>query len=92
MVVCLDANVCVFQVTFHTSDRKGAGTDANVTCQLVGEKGESSVAELKALPQAFERGSEDQFPIICNDLGAIKQVFHRAGFYICRNEHRSGQA
>lgn len=36
----MEENLYTFEV--HTSDIKGAGTDANITCILYGEKGECS--------------------------------------------------
>lgn len=49
------------QVDFHTSAERGAGTDANVYMQLVGERGESDVQRVVAPREAFERGTTDSF-------------------------------
>jgi hypothetical protein len=54
--VCLHA-----QVDFYTSNLRGAGTDATVFFQLVGDGGESEVQRVVAPKEAFERGGVDSF-------------------------------
>lgn len=43
------------QVTTHTSDIKGAGTDANVCCEFFGAKGSSGPRELTGKGNLFEK-------------------------------------
>ena len=43
------------QVTTHTSDIKGAGTDANVCCELFGVKATSGPRELTGKGNLFEQ-------------------------------------
>jgi len=49
------------QVEFHTSFERGAGTDANISFQLFGEKGEGEMQRVVASKEAFERGKVDTF-------------------------------
>ena len=46
---------------FHTSALRGAGTDATVYFQLVGDKGDGEVTRIVAPKEAFERGTMDTF-------------------------------
>jgi len=48
------------QVAFHTSMERGAGTDANISFRLCGEKGESELQRVVAPREAFERGTVDK--------------------------------
>jgi len=45
-----------FAVHVFTSDVKGAGTDSNVSVNLIGVKGNSGWQELRAKHDTFERG------------------------------------
>lgn len=60
------------QVEFHTTMERGAGTDANVSFKLVGEKGESKEQRVTASREVFERGTVDKFSfkgcVVCNTL------------------------
>jgi hypothetical protein len=38
--------ICTYRVVVHTSDLRGAGTDANVTMQLFGAKGDTGERKL----------------------------------------------
>ncbi len=49
------------QVDFYTSALRGAGTDANVYFQMVGERGDGEVQRVVAPREAFERGTKDTF-------------------------------
>ncbi|KAF5839075.1 Lipase/lipooxygenase [Dunaliella salina] len=50
-----------YAVAFHTSTERGAGTDANVSFQLFGDKGQSDWQRVVASKEAFERGTIDKF-------------------------------
>lgn len=47
-----------YRVTTLTSDLRGAGTDANVSVQLHGRRGDGRRLELAAGPQDFERWAQ----------------------------------
>eukprot|EP00736_Rhodelphis_marinus_P000918 Rmarinus@m.27357 len=63
-----------YHVTVVTGDRKGAGTDANVSITMFGEKGDSGAKELSGGRSSFERGSVDEFRIECIELGPLTKV------------------
>jgi hypothetical protein len=48
-----------YKITVYTSDIKWAGTDANVTLELRGEKSNSGLRKLASSKNDFERGEED---------------------------------
>eukprot|EP00959_Pyramimonas_sp_CCMP1952_P019547 412834-Pyramimonas_sp.AAC.1 len=68
--------VCDYVVRVHTSDRRGAGTDANVFLAVYGKDAEGNAL---ALPEwrldnaknNFERGMVDEFGFQCPDVGAL---------------------
>lgn len=45
-----------YEVITYTSDIRGAGTDANVTCILFGEQGQTPATKLENSKNNFERG------------------------------------
>ncbi len=49
------------QVEFHTSNLRGAGTDAVVYFQLFGDGGESETQRIVSAQEAFERGGVDGY-------------------------------
>ena len=51
-MLCL---VSKFKVTVFTGDKFGAGTDANVSCTLFGDLGESNEMKLDTSKNNFER-------------------------------------
>lgn len=53
---------------------RGAGTDATVYFQLVGEKGEGEVTRIVAPKEAFERGTVDTFSFKFTHLGKLKKL------------------
>ncbi|CAD7701204.1 unnamed protein product, partial [Ostreobium quekettii] len=64
-----------YLVTVHTSNTKGAGTDANVFLELRGEAGWGVRHGLDAKGRNdFERGSKDEFEIVGKDLGELLSV------------------
>lgn len=52
----------------------GAGTDANVSIILRGDKGDSGLRALSKGAHDFERGSSDTFDVESEDLGTIHEV------------------
>jgi hypothetical protein len=65
------------QVLTRTSDLRGAATDAAISIELFGDSSTSSglQALTPAGPQAFERGSTDEFRmLLCQGLGELQQL------------------
>ena len=62
----------------HTSDIRGAGTDASVYVTLTGESGSSPCCSLlgpnNAADPAFERGGTDGFVIKSQELGVLQSL------------------
>ncbi|KAG2501257.1 hypothetical protein HYH03_001064 [Edaphochlamys debaryana] len=63
-----------YTMTVHTSDVSGAGTDANVSCEMFGTKGNSGPRELTGKGNLFERGKADQFVFKLPDLGDLTEL------------------
>ncbi|KAG1662011.1 hypothetical protein FOA52_009500 [Chlamydomonas sp. UWO 241] len=63
-----------YRLDFYTSTLRGAGTDANVYFQLIGEKGDSEVTKVAAPREAFERGSKDTFTYKMPFLGKLTKL------------------
>eukprot|EP00854_Cymbomonas_tetramitiformis_P004275 gene4275-5262_t len=63
-----------FKVSVHTSDLRGAGTDANVSVTLMGEKGVIGPNKLEAKRSDFERGQCDVFSIKARDVGPLQKL------------------
>eukprot|EP00798_Chlamydomonas_sp_ICE-L_P013676 gene13676-19564_t len=63
-----------YTLEFHTSTTRGAGTDATVFFQLLGEKGDSPVQRLVAPKEAFERGTCDTFTYRFRHMGKLKKL------------------
>ena len=64
----------------HTADCLGAGTDANVFIELVGERSRSAEYRLDASRinrNAFERGGKDRFDVVSVDHGRLQKVVIR---------------
>ena len=64
-----------YRVTTHTSDTRGAGTDANVFIVLHGDRGDSERQQLEHAgveqKDLFEQGEEDTFAVkVCQ--GAVQ--------------------
>ncbi|KAG2432966.1 hypothetical protein HXX76_008694 [Chlamydomonas incerta] len=68
------ANLVTYSVTVHTSDIKGAGTDANVCLEMFGAKGSSGVRELTGKGNLFEQGKSDKFIFKMADLGDLSEL------------------
>ncbi|GLC54185.1 hypothetical protein PLESTB_000832700 [Pleodorina starrii] len=68
------AALVTYTVTTHTSDLPGAGTDANVCCEMFGSKGSSGARELKGKGNLFERAKADKFIFKMPDLGDLTEL------------------
>lgn len=51
-----DNGICTYRVITHTSDLRGAGTDADVCMQLFGDKGDTGERKLDTSTNNFEKG------------------------------------
>ena len=63
-----------YKLLITTGDRRGAGTNANVTATVYGEFGDSGILHLDSSANDFERGSTDQFQFQCPELGEISKI------------------
>ncbi|KAF1744687.1 hypothetical protein MXB_1000, partial [Myxobolus squamalis] len=62
-------------VTTYTGNVVGAGTDANVFINIIGEKSESGIIALKALDRdIFEKNEIDTFMVDSEDLGTLQKI------------------
>lgn len=52
-----------YEVTIWTTDKRGAGTDANVFLQLYGVDGKTEKTQLRNRSDNFERGQKDIFKV-----------------------------
>jgi lipoxygenase homology domain-containing protein 1 len=62
---------CSYNVKVFTSDERGAGTDADVFINLIGEMGGTGERELANSSNNFERGRLDCFTLYCEDIGQL---------------------
>lgn len=67
-------NMPTYTVTVHTSNIRGAGTDARVHINLAGVKGESGAKELTGKGNLFEQGKTDTFALKMMDLGDLQYM------------------
>lgn len=63
-----------YKLTVVTGDRRGAGTSANVSVTLYGEKGNSGVRKLEGGKNPFSRGQTDYFGVETVDLGQLTKM------------------
>ncbi|XP_063398724.1 lipoxygenase homology domain-containing protein 1-like isoform X1 [Mytilus trossulus] len=63
-----------YEVTIWTTDKRGAGTDANVFLQLYGVDGKTEKTQLRNRSDNFERGQKDIFKIEALDVGQISKI------------------
>ncbi|WIA17082.1 hypothetical protein OEZ85_013981 [Tetradesmus obliquus] len=63
-----------YVIKVFTSDVKGAGTDANISVNVMGLKGHSGWQQLRARQDSFERGQEDCFTLKLPDLGPLTHL------------------
>lgn len=61
----------------YTSDLRGAGTDANVSVELLGGKDRSGPLRLDTSADNFERGRRDVFSVRAPDVGPPAQLVVR---------------
>lgn len=65
-----------YNLTFKTGDMLHAGTDANVTLQLYGDKGQTEKIMLRQdkgkTLQRFDRGRTDRFIVQAMDVGTVR--------------------
>ena len=67
-------NMVRHQVTVHTSDVPGGGTDAGVSVVFNGERGRSGPHELSRGKDDFARGAVDVFTVDVEDVGDIVSI------------------
>lgn len=63
-----------YHLSVKTGNVQGAGTDANVFVQLVGEHGETGKVQLRMAENTknkFERGRTDKFKVEAIDIGKV---------------------
>jgi len=63
-----------YSIDVLTGDRSGAGTDANVSIELIGDNGKSGLHVLDNAQNNFERNKTDSFGIQCPDLGKLQRI------------------
>ncbi|GFR41097.1 hypothetical protein Agub_g1741 [Astrephomene gubernaculifera] len=66
--------LCRYTIITQTSDIRGAGTDANVSCMLLGDKANTPTFVLENSKNNFEKGQRDEFVYESVDVGAIKKL------------------
>lgn len=67
-----------YNLTFKTGDMPYAGTDANVTLQLFGDKGQTEKIMLRQESgktlKRFDRGRTDRFTVQTMDVGKVSKI------------------
>lgn len=63
-----------YKIEVFTGDRFGAGTDAEVSIELIGETGKSGLRVLDNANDNFERNKVDVFGVETADIGKIQVV------------------
>merc|ERR1712063_72207 len=63
-----------YKIEVKTGDRRGAGTNANVSICITGENGDTGDVTLDNSSNNFERGATDVFGIQAVDLGALTKI------------------
>ncbi|PNH12713.1 Lipoxygenase y domain-containing protein 1 [Tetrabaena socialis] len=66
--------LCRYTIITQTSDERGAGTDANVSCMLMGDKANTPTFPLENSRNNFEKGQRDEFILESIDIGTIKKL------------------
>ncbi|MEW5309958.1 MAG: hypothetical protein WDW38_001797 [Sanguina aurantia] len=72
--LCRQLLACMYSITTYTSDERGAGTDANVSAMLMGDKANSSILQLNNSSNNFERGQRDEFIVESVDVGQFLKL------------------
>lgn len=68
-----------YSLTLHTSDLRGAGTDAGVEVNIIGSGGATGWQRLAAGQSAFERGCVDSFRLAgLPDVGQVSKLVVRS--------------
>ena len=75
-----------FRIAVETGSVSGAGTDANVSLKITGDKGDTGKRKLVTAENRknkFEKGHVDEFLIESDDIGkvrgkSVKGLFHIA--------------
>jgi len=57
-----------------TGDRRGAGTDANVSICIFGNSGDSGDVKLENKISQFSKNSMENFSITCGNVGINKKL------------------
>ena len=73
-IIVGSAGTIPYKLHVTTGDRMGAGTSANVFCDLHGEKGSSGKVKLENSKSNFERGRTDIFTVECADIGKPQRI------------------
>ena len=63
-----------YTIITKTSDIRGAGTDANVSAMLFGDKANTPLFMLENSKNNFEKGETDEFVVETIDIGVIKKL------------------
>ena len=66
--------LCRYKVTVHTSDIRGAGTDADVFCAIYGERGTTGERVLDTSANNFERGMASPPTLACMECFCFLDV------------------
>jgi hypothetical protein len=70
-----EAERAAYLIDASTSDVKDAGTNANVTVCIFGDRGDSGFLKLNTSPDTFQRASEASFTIVdAKNVGAVTHV------------------
>ena len=65
----------VYSLSIHTGDKFGAGTDANVRVELMGENGASGEELMETSGDGrFEKNCVDECSLRCPDLGVLHSM------------------
>ena len=75
-----------YNLTFKTGDMQYAGTDANVTLQLFGDKGQTEKIMLRQESgktlERFDRGRTDRFNVQTMDVGKVSNKSNNISFSV----------
>ena len=75
-----------YSLTFKTGDMQYAGTDANVTLQLFGDKGQTEKIMLRQESgktlKRFDRGRTDRFTVQTMDVGKVSNKLKQHYFIL----------
>ena len=70
----VETGLAKYKVVVHTTDRRGAGTDANVFLVLFGKDKQSGRRSLDTSADNFERGAVDTFFFEDIDVGPLERI------------------